>query len=304
MTETMLFDTLREGLWIAVMISMPLLTVGLVVGLAVGLFQALTSVQENTLTFVPKVAAMMVVFWVSMSFMTIDHRQLFHRHHRADDRGELSHGCLGLCHAVAAKRACCTRWRCIANNIANSSTTGFRREGMVFSEYVKRAGDAPSLSMGFGNTRVVDQLQGGLTQTGGTFDLAIEGDGFFLIDTPQGQQLTRSGAFTPGPDGTLVTDDGYHVLDARRIGDFRAADARNVAVAQDGTMSADGVPLAQVGLWQPTDPLSLKHEAGTRFSSSGVEPAEGGAHHAGLSGGQQCRSPAGDRQHDRGAARL
>ena len=70
MTETLLFDTLREGLWISVLISMPLLTAGLVVGLAVGLFQALTSIQENTLTFVPKVAAMMVVFWVSMSFMT------------------------------------------------------------------------------------------------------------------------------------------------------------------------------------------------------------------------------------------
>ena len=70
MSDTILFDTLRQALWIAVEMSMPLLTVGLVVGLVVGLFQALTSVQENTLTFVPKVAAMMVVFWVSMSFMT------------------------------------------------------------------------------------------------------------------------------------------------------------------------------------------------------------------------------------------
>lgn len=70
MSDTVLFDTLRAALWIAVKMSTPLLTVGLVVGLGVGLFQALTSVQENTLTFVPKVAAMMVVFWVSMSFMT------------------------------------------------------------------------------------------------------------------------------------------------------------------------------------------------------------------------------------------
>ena len=70
MSEAVLFDTLRQALWISVIVSMPLLTVGLVVGLVVGLFQALTSVQENTLTFVPKVAAMMVVFWVSMSFMT------------------------------------------------------------------------------------------------------------------------------------------------------------------------------------------------------------------------------------------
>jgi flagellar biosynthetic protein FliQ len=70
MTETILFDTLRAALWIAVQMSTPLLSVGLVVGLVVGLFQALTSIQENTLTFVPKAAAMMIVFWVSMSFMT------------------------------------------------------------------------------------------------------------------------------------------------------------------------------------------------------------------------------------------
>lgn len=70
MTQTLLFDTLRAALWIAVQMSLPLLSVALIVGLIVGLFQALTSVQENTLTFVPKVAAMLIVFWVSMSFMT------------------------------------------------------------------------------------------------------------------------------------------------------------------------------------------------------------------------------------------
>lgn len=70
MTEGMIFDTLRQALWIAVMISTPLLAVALIAGVTVGLFQALTSVQEMTLTFVPKVGAMLVVFWVSMSFMT------------------------------------------------------------------------------------------------------------------------------------------------------------------------------------------------------------------------------------------
>lgn len=70
MTEAALFDTLRQGLWIAVQISAPLLGVALIAGVAVGLFQALTSVQEMTLTFVPKVGAMLIVFWASMSFMT------------------------------------------------------------------------------------------------------------------------------------------------------------------------------------------------------------------------------------------
>jgi flagellar biosynthetic protein FliQ len=70
MDEMIFFDTLRQGLWVAVAISMPILTVALVAGLIVGLFQALTSIQEMTLTFVPKLAAILAVFWVSMSFMT------------------------------------------------------------------------------------------------------------------------------------------------------------------------------------------------------------------------------------------
>ena len=70
MEEAVFFDTLRQGLWISVQISAPLLTVALVTGVVIGLFQALTSVQEMTLTFVPKVGAMLAVFWVSMSFMT------------------------------------------------------------------------------------------------------------------------------------------------------------------------------------------------------------------------------------------
>jgi flagellar biosynthesis protein FliQ len=68
MTEAALLDVLRQGLWVAFIISLPVLAVALIAGLAVGLFQALTSVQEMTLTFVPKLAAILVAFWVSMSF--------------------------------------------------------------------------------------------------------------------------------------------------------------------------------------------------------------------------------------------
>ena len=70
MTEAVVLDILRQGLWTALIVSTPILGVALVVGLAIGLIQALTSVQEMTLTFVPKVGLMLVVFWVSMSFMT------------------------------------------------------------------------------------------------------------------------------------------------------------------------------------------------------------------------------------------
>ncbi len=68
--EIIFYDTLRQALWVAVVISLPILLVALVTGVAIGLLQALTAVQEMTLTFVPKLAAIVVAFWVSMSFMT------------------------------------------------------------------------------------------------------------------------------------------------------------------------------------------------------------------------------------------
>ncbi|RMC33288.1 flagellar biosynthetic protein FliQ [Paracoccus alkanivorans] len=70
MSEAQLFDIMRQALLIAVRISAPMLAVALVAGVVIGLFQALTSVQEMTLTFVPKVGLMLAVFWVTMSFMT------------------------------------------------------------------------------------------------------------------------------------------------------------------------------------------------------------------------------------------
>lgn len=70
MSEAVFYDTLRQGLWVAFTISIPILGVALASGLMVGLFQALTSIQEMTLTFVPKLAAIVAVFWVSMAFMS------------------------------------------------------------------------------------------------------------------------------------------------------------------------------------------------------------------------------------------
>lgn len=70
MPEELIFDLTRQALWIAVRMAAPLLLAALVTGVLIGLFQALTSVQEMTLTFVPKIGLMLAVFWVTMSFMT------------------------------------------------------------------------------------------------------------------------------------------------------------------------------------------------------------------------------------------
>lgn len=67
--ESEILDLLRESLWTGFLMATPLLLVALVVGILVGLFQALTSIQELTLTFVPKLAAMMIVFWLTADYM-------------------------------------------------------------------------------------------------------------------------------------------------------------------------------------------------------------------------------------------
>jgi len=164
----------------------------------------------------------------------------------------------------------------VANNIANASTTGFRREGVVFSEYIAALDDDPSLSMAHASGRHVDLGQATISQTGGSFDFAIQGDGFFLIETPEGERLTRAGSFTPSAEGELVTPDGYRLLDAGGAPVFIPPDARAVALARDGTLSANGQPIAQVGLWQPTDPRALRHQSGTLFAADALEPVEDG----------------------------
>ena len=164
----------------------------------------------------------------------------------------------------------------VANNIANMSTTGFRREGLVFSEFVSRMGDDPSLSMAYASGRNIDLSQAAMTQTGGAFDFAIQGEGFFLIETPDGQRLTRAGSFTPSVEGELVNPDGYRLLDAGGAPIFVPPDAGVVGMSADGTISAGGQPLAQVGLWQPSVPTTLEHQGGTLFAANAVEPIEGG----------------------------
>lgn len=165
----------------------------------------------------------------------------------------------------------------IANNIANSATTGFRREGVIFTEYVRGVEGGPSLSMARASARHVDLTEGELATTGGTFDFAIQGEGFFLLETPAGNRLTRAGSFTPNAAGELVNPDGHRLLDEGGSPVFVPADAGRIALARDGTLSADGEPLARIGLWQPAEPHDLRHEGGTLFATTAGEvPAEGG----------------------------
>jgi flagellar basal-body rod protein FlgF len=153
----------------------------------------------------------------------------------------------------------------VANNIANAATTGFRQEGVIFSEYVMAVKDGSSLSMGQGNVRNTSYTQGTLSQTGGSFDLAIEGDGFFLIETPQGERLSRSGAFSPNGEGDLVTMNGYRVLDAGGAPVFVPSDVGDISISGDGTLSGGGNLIGQIGLVKPNNSAGMIREDGVMF---------------------------------------
>jgi len=167
--------------------------------------------------------------------------------------------------------------RSIANNIANMSTTGFRREGVIFSEYISAPASGPSVSMARATGRDTWGAQGGMTQTGGTYDVAIEGAGFFQIQTPNGQRLSRAGSFAVSSENLLVTNDGYEVLDVGGAPIFVPQDAGPVAISPDGTISVQGNPISQLGIVVPNDPNDLTRQEGVMFSvEGGFFPAENG----------------------------
>ena len=165
--------------------------------------------------------------------------------------------------------------RMVANNIANMATTGYRQQGVVFSEYVRQTDRDGSVAMSASHVRNTSFAQGSLTRTGGQLDLAIEGEGFFLVQTPAGERLTRAGNFASSSAGDLVTQDGHLVLDSGGAPVFIPPDATDLAIGQDGTLSSNGAPIGQIGIVQPLDPGALVREGGVLFrAEAGYEPAE------------------------------
>jgi len=166
--------------------------------------------------------------------------------------------------------------RSVANNIANANTTGFRREGVVFSEYMvslDRRGE--TLAMANAHGRMIDQRPGDMTLTNGRFDLAIDGKGFFMVQTPQGNRLTRAGAFMTNAEGELVNPDGYQLLDDGQAPVVIPAGVRDIGIGMDGTISADGTPVGRVGIFAVTDQSRLQHVVGTLFDpGDAAEPLD------------------------------
>ena len=156
----------------------------------------------------------------------------------------------------------------LANNIANASTIGFRADSQIFSEYVNAIRGEPSLSQTRLGGRAFKFEQGDLIATGGRLDLAIEGEGFFVVETPQGERLTRAGAFLRNEAGVLVTPEGYAVQSEGGGAIAIADDAASVVIAQDGVISANGAAIARIRVVR-VDPTTLAREGSSLFLTTG-----------------------------------
>lgn len=165
----------------------------------------------------------------------------------------------------------------IANNIANMTTTGYKRRRPEFQDLLyqsqRRIGASSSqdgtivpagVQLGLGvKTAAVYRIheQGNLVNTENPLDLAIQGDGFFVVQLPNGEvAYTRSGNFQLSPEGTIVTADGYTVGPGITV----PADAIEIAINAEGGVSAKlqgqvaMVPLGQLQLATFVDPAGLE----------------------------------------------
>ncbi len=159
----------------------------------------------------------------------------------------------------------------IANNLANASTAGFRAREGSFSSVLAESGRHPLGSVlnqvtnnygVLGATRL-DPTQGSLATTGNQLDAAIEGPGYFAVQTSNGTQYTRNGSFRVSAQGQLVTQTGEAVLG--QTGVLRVAPGA-VSISPDGTVSSNGAiagRLRVVEFAPGAEPVS----AGTNFYS-------------------------------------
>ena len=141
---------------------------------------------------------------------------------------------IGLSRQVALSR----ELDVVANNIANMNTTGFKADGSLFEEYLNSAARAADTRVSFVRDRAtwIDMSAGALERTGNALDVAINGDGFFAVQTQRGVRYTRSGSFQINPSGQLVTAQGDPVLGDGGPITFQPTD-RQISISPDGTIS-------------------------------------------------------------------
>jgi len=153
-----------------------------------------------------------------------------------------------------------------ANNLANLNTVGYKRDGMFLRTLVEAKQSLSGYYPEWRNTDplqvIIDFSQGPLKQTGGTLDVAIQGDGFFTILTPEGERYTRNGSFTLSPEGVLTTLSGYPVLGEGGTMVLRGGE---VKINEKGEVIVDGESVDTLEIQDFEQPYRMMKVAGDFF---------------------------------------
>jgi flagellar basal-body rod protein FlgF len=158
-----------------------------------------------------------------------------------------------------------------ANNIANASTSGFKAERVLFSDWLAREPDAGvtggEREIAYTQDRATwrDQRDGALTHTLNPFDVALTGPGYFTVMTAAGPRLTRAGRFAPLPDGSLADMAGNKLLDTTGQPILLANGDTTVTIAGDGTVSDQGGQIGKIGVVTLTDPMRATAEGNEKL---------------------------------------
>jgi flagellar basal-body rod protein FlgF len=158
------------------------------------------------------------------------------------------------------------RHELIANNLSNAQTAGFKKDVPVFHKIFSEA--FSSYQLGEFETSVTSFQQGELQTTRNPLDLAVEGEGFFKVKTPQGIRYTRSGNFRLNREGILVQDSGYPVLG--RTGEMNLK-GNQFSIDKDGTVYVDGASRDKIALVTFADLNGLKKEGQALFKLEGEQ---------------------------------
>lgn len=148
------------------------------------------------------------------------------------------------------------RLQTIASNMANVNTGGFRAQGVSFASVLSKAGERPTSFVTTG-TEYITRTQGAAVKTDNPLDVAIQGDAWFAIKTPDGTAYTRDGRFKMTSAGQLQTLNGYPVLDAGNATMQLDADGGAPVIAADGMIAQNGRQVGAIGLFSIPDDAKL-----------------------------------------------
>ena len=168
----------------------------------------------------------------------------------------------------------------IANNLANLNTAGFRAQYIRFSEYpmpgaeaTGLTGEDTALSFVRDAGALNDMATGSVRQTGNPLDFALDGPGWFVINTDDGPRYSRNGAFRLDAGGNLVTADGRYVQSESGNITFPAGE-RDITIAADGTISSSGGQKGRLRIVGFEDDLTLEREGENLFVGADPQPVE------------------------------